>query len=251
MTVDQALLDWAVDLAQRAGELSLKWFRQDGLDIDQKRDGSPVTVADRTVERFLREEISARYPDDGVLGEEEAELVGSSGRRWIVDPIDGTKAFTHGVPLYANLVALEDPDGIAIGIINRPGLGETVGAGRGLGCWCNGTLATVSQHAGLKDRYVTATGFDDWDNETLLRVKATGAFLRTWGDAYGYALVATGRVEAMVDVVAERYDLAPMPVIIAEAGGRFTDWSGIATYAGGNGVATNGVVHDELLAALR
>ena len=210
-----------------------------------------MTVADRAAERLIREEIEARYPDDGILGEEEPEKPGTSGRRWILDPIDGTKAFTHGVPLYTNLLALEDEHGIAIGVINVPGLGETVYAGRGLGCFCNGAPAHVNDRRGFDESYITTSGMSPWDDDCLLRVKRAGYNIRTWGDGYGYVLVATGRVEAMFDPKAEVYDVAPMPVILEEAGGRFTDLDGNVTVAGGNGLATNGQNHDELLALLR
>src|SRR3954447_7075606 len=147
--VDQALLDEAVALTRAAGELTLDYFRTVDLEIEQKGDGTPVTAADKGAERLLREELDKRHPDDGVFGEEEAEKLGTSGRRWIIDPIDGTKAFTHGVPLYTNLVALEDAEGIAVGVINMPALGETVYAARGLGCFCNGEPAHVNDRTEL------------------------------------------------------------------------------------------------------
>ena len=266
--IDPALLDVAVTIARKAGELTLEHFRHPDLTIDRKGDGTPVTVADRAAERLIREEIEARYPDDGILGEEEPEKPGTSGRRWILDPIDGTKAFTHGVPLYTNLLALEDEHGIAyavsvlamasglgagiaIGVINVPGLGETVYAGRGLGCFCNGAPAHVNDRQGFDESYITTSGMSPWDDDCLLRVKRAGYNIRTWGDGYGYVLVATGRVEAMFDPKAEVYDVAPMPVILEEAGGRFTDLDGNVTVAGGNGLATNGQNHEELLALLR
>ena len=249
--IDPELLDVAVTIARKAGELTLEHFRHPDLTIDRKGDGTPVTVADRAAERLIREEIEARYPDDGILGEEEPEKPGTSGRRWILDPIDGTKAFTHGVPLYTNLLALEDEHGIAIGVINVPGLGETVYAGRGLGCFCNGAPAHVNDRRGFDESYITTSGMSPWDDDCLLRVKRAGYNIRTWGDGYGYVLVATGRVEAMFDPKAEVYDVAPMPVILEEAGGRFTDLDGNVTVAGGNGLATNGQNHEELLALLR
>ena len=249
--IDPELLDIAVMLARKAGEFTLRYFRHDALLIDRKGDGTPVTIADRGAERLIREELELLFPEDGILGEEEEEKIGTSGRRWIIDPIDGTKAFTHGVPLYTNLLALEDEQGIAVGVINVPGLGETVSAGRGLGCFCNGAPIAVNEHTDLDGAYVSTSGFGPWTDEALLRMKATNAHLRTWGDGYGYVLVATGRIEAMVDPVAEFYDLAPMPVILAEAGGRFTDYDGNPVAHGGSGLATNGKVHDELLAILR
>ena len=248
--VAASLVEEAAELARHAGELSLRWFRSAGLRVDSKGDGTPVTEADRAVERFLREEIGRRYPDDGIVGEEEAEQHGVSGRRWIIDPIDGTKAFTRGVPLFANLLAVTDGDGVAVGVINVPAVGELVCAGRGRGCFLNGATARVSAQASMDGACVTTSGFETWDDTALLRVKATGAALRTWGDGYGYLLVASGRLDAMVDPVAAVHDLAPMPVIMAEAGGRFSDFRGVHTIAGGSGVATNGLLHDGLLAAL-
>jgi histidinol-phosphatase len=248
--VDQALLDEAVELTRAAGELTLRYFRNADLEIEQKGDGTPVTVADKGAERLLREELEKRHPDDGIFGEEEAEKIGTSGRRWIIDPIDGTKAFTHGVPLYTNLVAIEDDEGIAVGVINMPALGETVYAARGLGCFCNGEPARVNDRAQVEGSYLTSSGFSRWDDDVLLRVKAGGVQLRTWGDGYGYALVATGRVEAMYDPIAELYDLAPMPIVLAEAGGRFSDLSGANEPGRGSGLATNGHLHDDLLQLL-
>jgi histidinol-phosphatase len=247
VVVDQELLDEAVVMARRAGELTLGYFRTAGLRIDRKSDGTPVTDADRGAERLLRDELARRHPDDGIYGEEEGEQAGRSGRRWIIDPIDGTKAFTHGVPTFSNLMALEDEHGSAIGVINLPALGETVYAGRGLGCFCNGAPAGVSGRTGLPGSYLSSSGFDHWDEAPLLAVKRSGLQMRTWGDGYGYALVATGRIEAMVDPQAALYDLAAMPVILGEAGGRFTDWSGAARPDGGNAIATNGHIHTALL----
>src|SRR3954452_23174864 len=249
--VDPELLDAAVAMARRAGELTLQYFRTSDLQIDRKGDGTPVTAADRGAERQLREEIGAAFPDDGVFGEEEAETIGTSGRRWIIDPIDGTKAFTHGVPLYTNLLAREDADGIAIGVINVPGLGETVYAGRGLGCFCNGVPAHVSDRAELSGSYVSTSSFSPWTEAQFLAARGAHTNLRTWGDGYGYVLVATGRVEAMVDPVAATWDLAAMPVIIGEAGGTFTDFTGATRADGGNGLATNGRLHAEMLELVR
>jgi histidinol phosphatase-like enzyme (inositol monophosphatase family) len=244
------LLEAAVTIARMAGELTLEHFRHPELDIDRKGDGTPVTIADRDAERLVREELAKLFPDDGILGEEEPEKLGTSGRRWILDPIDGTKAFTHGVPLYTNLLALEDEHGIAVGVINVPALGETVAAGRGLGCFANGAPVSVNDHPSLDGACVSTSGFNIWSDEAMLRVKNRGVQLRTWGDGYGYVLVATGRIEAMVDPVAELYDLAPLPVILAEAGGRFTSYAGIEGPGHGSGVATNGKVHDDVLALL-
>lgn len=248
--VDATLMDEAVALAREAGEHTLRWFGVDDLVVDRKGDGTPVTEADRATERLIRSRLAASRPDDTIIGEEEEDQLGTSARRWIVDPIDGTKAFTHGVPLYSTLLAVEDEHGPAIGVIVLPALDEVVYAGRGRGCFRNGRPARVSERDRLPGSYLTTSGFDYWPEPTLAELRSSGMFMRTWGDGYGYALVATGRVEAMVDPSAARWDLAAMPVIIGEAGGRFSDYTGAERADGGNGVATNGLLHDDVLALL-
>ena len=248
--VDPDLLATAVRVANLAAEVTLFHYRHDELAIDRKGDGTPVTVADREAERLVRFELGELFPDDGILGEEEPEKIGTSGRRWIVDPIDGTKAFSRGVPTYTTLLAMEDADGIALGVIGVPAMGEFVSAGRGLGCFLNGQPTHVNQHVGLDGACISTSGFNPWDDDCLLRVKRSGVQLRTWGDGYGYVLVATGRIEAMFDPVAELYDLAPMPIILSEAGGRFTSIDGRDGPGHRSGVATNGHVHDDVLALL-
>jgi len=247
--VDQATLDLAVEVVREAGDRTLRWFRRDDLEVVRKEDGTPVTAADRDAERFLRERLAQHFPGDGVLGEEEPPTESTTGRRWILDPIDGTKAFTCGVPLYSNLLALEDEHGIALGVINLPALGETVWAARGLGCWSERGPARVNDHAEVRGSFVVSSSMSRWPEAALVLDRA-GAVVRTWGDGYGYALVATGRATAMVDPVVEPYDVGPMPVILAEAGGRFTDLTGAVTIEGGSGLATNGHLHDHLLEVL-
>jgi histidinol-phosphatase len=246
-----ALLDDAVAIATEAAELTLRWFRRDDLAVERKSDGTPVTEADRAAEALVRERLREAYPDDGVLGEEEAEHPGTSGRRWIVDPIDGTKAFTRGVPLYTTLLAVEDETGPLAGVIVVPALGERVWAATGAGCFHDGRPCRVSAQANLGDAYLTTSSYSHWSEDALVAAHRSGAALRTWGDGYGYLLVATGRMDVMVDPVVEPYDVAAMPVILGEAGGRFTDAAGRDGYDGGSGVATNGLLHDDVLALLR
>ncbi len=245
-SIDQ-LLDDAVDLARTAGDRTLDWFQRSDLDVVAKADGSPVTAADRAAERMIRETLAERYPNDGILGEEEGTTAGSSGRRWIIDPIDGTKAFVRGVPLYSTLVAVEDADGVVAGAIHLPALRETVFAARGLGCFHNGNPTKVSSVSALEDFVFSASGYDYLPEEMLGRLRASPMHLRTWGDAYGYALVATGRIEAMMDPIVEVWDLAPMLVIIPEAGGVFSDLTGQPSHSSGNALATNGVRHGDVL----
>jgi len=249
------LLDEAVGLARRAGDLTLDWFGGDALDLQTKADNTPVTIADRRAERLVREELARLHPADGIIGEEEDDVAGTSGRRWVVDPIDGTYGFVHGVPLYSTLLAVLDEAGPLIGVIHLPVLGETVFAGRGLGAFRrrpDGTVvpARVSTHATIAGAAVMTSGIDNWAEGRLDRLHASGAKVRTWGDGYGYALVATGRVEAMVDPVVSVWDLAPMPVILREAGGTFSTVDGRDDLWGGSGVGTNGRVHGELLGLL-
>ena len=243
----------AIEIAEAAGAGTLEWFQNAALAVDHKGDGSPVTAADLAAETLVRERLAAARPGDGVIGEEHADTESTTGRRWVVDPIDGTKAFTKGVPLYSTLIALVDEHGPAVGVIHLPALGETVAAGRGLGCTFNGDPCRVSDHATLDGAYATTSGFGSWPPAALQRMLDGDLVFRTWGDAYGYALVATGRAEAMIDPLANPWDVAPMAVIIPEAGGRFSNFDGVEqpdSWSRGSGVATNGHVHDDLIERL-
>jgi histidinol-phosphatase len=251
---DPALLDEAVGLARRAGELTLGWFDRPDLAVARKSDGTPVTEADRAAERLIREQLAADHGDDAIVGEEEADVAGTSGLTWVIDPIDGTKAFTRGVPLYSNLVAVLDEHGPVIGVINLPALGTTIYAGRGLGCFRDGRPVHVSDRTDPADSVLSTSGFTWWADAALLGVKQAGFQMRTWGDGYGYALVAIGAIEAMVDPEVSLWDVAPMPVVIGEAGGRVTTHDGaepvLSPGAQPSCVATNGAVHADVLAAL-
>jgi len=243
-------LAFAIELAKDAGASTLAWFQSATLAVERKGDGSPVTAADLAAEALVRERLAATHPGDGIIGEEEDDIEGSTGRRWVVDPIDGTKAFTKGVPLYATLIALIDAHGPAVGVIHLPALGETIAAGRGLGCTFNGAPCHVSGHDTLDGAYATTSGFGYWPPAALQHVLDSDLVFRTWGDAYGYALVATGRAEAMIDPLANPWDIAPMAVIIPEAGGRFSNFDGVErpdSWNRNSGVATNGMIHEELI----
>jgi len=248
--VDRSLVDAAVDLVRRAGEITLEYFRSAELGLELKADGTPVTAADKAAERFLRTELGALFPDDSVLGEEEGAAPGTSGRRWIIDPIDGTKAFSHGVPLYSTLLALDDEHGPAVGVIGLPALGEFVAAGRGLGCELNGVPCRVSETPSVSGSYLSTSEFNHWPADMLLAAHRSGVAMRTWGDGFGYALVATGRIDAMVDPSIHLWDIAPCRVVIPEAGGRFTTLAGTTEADPPDAVATNGRIHDELLSII-
>ncbi len=240
------LLEFAVDLARGAGEITLRYFKKKP-ETSTKSDGSYVTIADREAESYLRRRIAERFPDDGILGEEEGELEGRSGRRWILDPIDGTFAFVHGVPLYGVLIAVEMDEQMSVGVVNMPALGEIVSAAKGLGCSLNGVPARVSATAELKDALLLSTSFVGQTAELQARAKVS----RTWGDCYGYVLVATGRADIMLDPVMNLWDCAPLLPIMEEAGGTFTDWRGVRTAYGGNSIATNGALFEEVMSLIR
>jgi histidinol phosphatase-like enzyme (inositol monophosphatase family) len=248
------LLDFAHQLAWQAGKITLRYFQTD-IRPDLKADDSPVTAADRECEQYLRAAIRERFPSHAVLGEEYGESNPGSSQRWIVDPIDGTRSFVRGVPLYGVMIGLEREGQPALGVINLPALGEVVYAAQGLGCYWNGRPCRVSSTACLADGLLvasSATGYERYGKEAALRrlQAAAGAF-RTWGDCYGYVLVATGRAEAMLDPVMNVWDCAAALPILQEAGGSFGDWSGAATIHAGEGLATNGAVLEEVLRLIK
>lgn len=235
-----------MDLARRAGRLTLDWYRPT-IEVMNKEDGSPVTEADRAAERMLRSALQDRFPDDSIVGEEFGHSDGHSGRTWLIDPIDGTQSFIRGVPLFATLLALEDTHGPAIGVVDLPALGETMMAGRGLGCFLGDRAVRVSDRATLDGSVLCTSGFDLIPGDAASRLHRSPLMLRGWGDAFGYVLVAGGRAEAMLDPLVKPWDIAPMAVIVPEAGGRFTDLDGRTGFRSGNGLATNGTLHDEVL----
>lgn len=244
--VSESLVEEVADLARRAGRLTLDWYRP-SVEVVTKADGSPVTAADRAAEQLIRSELGERYPQDAIVGEEHGYSAGASGRTWFIDPIDGTQSFIRGVPLFATLLALEDAHGVAVGVIDLPALGETVMAGRGLGCFLNGERIAVGDRRELAGSVLCTSGYDLIPEDAANRLHSSPLILRGWGDAYGYALVAGGRIEAMLDPVVNPWDVAPMAVIIPEAGGTFTDCTGGADFRSGSGLATNGALHDRIL----
>jgi histidinol phosphatase-like enzyme (inositol monophosphatase family) len=242
-----SLLDEVSGWAREAGAITRRWFEA-GVAPETKMDGSPVTVADREAEAFLRERIEARYPEDGILGEEFGEARPGAPRRWILDPIDGTRSFVRGVPLYGVLIALEErigvPDsghGLRLGVAHFPMLGETVAAARGTGCWWNGRRARVSPIDRMTDALVLTTSarLDGPEAAGWNRLAGGAGGARTWGDAYGYLLVATGRAEVMVDFRLALWDVAALIPIIEEAGGVITSLEGACGASMTSGVATN------------
>ena len=247
------LLKFAVEIARGAGEITLKYFRR-APETNKKADGSFVTIADREAEAFLRKRIGERYSQDSILGEEEGESRGSSNRRWIVDPIDGTFAFVHGVPFYGVMIGVEIEGEPTVGVVNIPALDEIVYAARGLGCSFNDQSSRVSSVGTLSESLLLCTDFSAGPRygfgKELEELQRRAKTNRTWGDCYGYVLVATGRAELMLDPVMNIWDCAALLPIIEEAGGTFTDWRGERTISGGNAIATNGLIFDEVMAVV-
>ena len=249
----EQLLEFAVQLGRGAGDITLRYFRK-RPETTTKTDGSYVTIADREAEAYMRRQIAERFPDDGILGEEEGESHGRSRRRWIIDPIDGTFAFVHGVPFYGVLIGVEIDGEMRAGVINIPALDELVSAARGVGCFLNGEPARVSRTAKLEDALLLSTDFTACARygfgEAAERLQGRARTSRTWGDCYGYVLVATGRADVMLDPVMNLWDCAALSPIMEEAGGTFTDWGGVRTISGGNSIATNGSLFDEVMSVV-
>jgi histidinol phosphatase-like enzyme (inositol monophosphatase family) len=248
------ILEAARGFALEAGEVTMRYFG--GIvDSEAKGDGSPVTIADREAERLIRERVATRFSDHGVLGEEFPPTNEGARVRWILDPIDGTRSFMRGVPLYGVLIGVEVDGEPVVGVAHFPALHETVSAGKGLGCRWNGEPCAVSRVESLEQALTTTT-----DVERILsrpqgpgwrRIQQESSFSRTWGDCYGHILVATGRSEVHVDPVLSPWDAGPLLTILEEAGGRFTSLEGEATIHGGSGISSNGILHDRILDMLR
>jgi histidinol-phosphatase len=244
----ESLLQAVRECAELAGSVALSHYRKD-VAVEWKGDGSPVTVADRGAEEAARAWVRERFPADGVLGEEFGERPGTSGRRWVLDPIDGTKAFVRGVPLWGSLVAVVEGERVLAGAACFPAIGETIAAAAGCGSWHNGSRARVSDVAELGAATVLITDDRVFSSPAARgrweRLAGSAAVSRTWGDAFGYLLVATGRAEVMVDAIVNAWDIACFLPVVEEAGGVFTSLDGTVTAFGGHSIATNAALAAE------
>lgn len=249
-------LKLAISIARSAGAITRAYFRSTRSDVEIKADGTPVTRADRDCEEHLRSRIGEVFPEDGILGEEFPEKAGTSGYRWIVDPIDGTKSFVRRVPLYGTMVAVEREQTSILGVIVLPALEEYIYAARGSGAWhARGSDKPVRTKVSSVDSLDKAlfccgsvTAFaKEGRSKTYEALRSRCGLSRGWGDCYGYVLVATGRAELMVDPVVSLWDMAALPPILTEAGGTFTDWQGVAGAYGRDGLATNGKLFEQVL----
>ncbi len=251
--------DFALEIALEAGRLTLDFFHPD-TPFERKSDDSPVTVADRGAEQYLRQRIEREFPTHGILGEEYGEKRGDAPARWILDPIDGTFSFISGVPLFCVLVGFEWRGEMLAGVIHAPALSDTAYAARGLGCiWrrqdgsertaqtsaCDDLSRARLIHTGIRNMYRCGRG------AALERLRDAVYADRSWCDAYGYLLIATGRAEIAIDPVMNPWDNAALLPVVTESGGTFTDWEGRSTHLSPHAVATNGPLAERVLAMLR
>ena len=239
-------LDLALRLADAADEIALSRFRARDLIVETKPDRTPVTEADRAVEKELRTILGVERRRDAILGEEEGQT-GSSQRRWILDPIDGTRNYTRGVPVWATLIALEDHGRVTVGVVSAPALHRRWWAERGAGAHANGDVVRVSRVARPEDAVLTFAL-----EQSLPSLVGRAWHARGYGDFWSHMLVAEGAVDGAIDAIGVSvWDLAAVQVIVEEAGGTFTDFAGEQRIDGNSAISSNGLLHAELLEAVR
>ena len=231
----QQHLDVAIAAAKAAGEVILPYFRT-ALQIETKADQSPVTAADRAGEQVIVEMLRQHFPDYGVLGEEFGAQPGNIDARWIIDPIDGTQNFIRGIPFFGTLIGLEQAGEITAGVVYAPAQGDLLYAAKGLGAFANGERLDLM----LRDGY--------W--EGLTRLAQATRRQRGFGDYFAYTFVCRGQAEVMLETNIKPWDVAPLKILVEEAGGRFSDFTGATTIYSGNAIVSNGHLHDAVLTLL-
>lgn len=262
MTARAEDLALALELADVADSITLARFRASDLVVETKPDRTPVTEADTAVERALRERLAAERPGDAILGEEYgASEPPESGRRWIVDPIDGTANYVRGIPVWATLLALQERDELTVGVVSAPALHRRWWASRGAGAFGDDGLApeprrlSVSAVRALEDAQLCISGLNEWEErgrlEAVLSLVRSCWRTRGFGDFWPYMLVAEGVADIYCEAVVSLWDLAAPRVIVEEAGGTFTDLGGVPTADGGDALASNGLLHEPALALVR
>jgi histidinol-phosphatase len=253
--VTDRTLEAALEAARTAGAIALRYFRAD-VRVMRKADQTPVTQADHEAEAAIVERLRAAFPDIGFLGEEFGAQ-GDQSRRWIVDPIDGTKNFVRGIPFWATLLALEEDGEVTLGVARSPATGELFWARRGQGAWADGAPLRVSSVDDLGDALLVHSSLNllrrlergrRWDG--FVRLVDRTDRQRGFGDYFGYTFVLRGHAELMLEGDVKPWDIAPFKILVEEAGGRFTDFAGRSTIYSGSALASNGRLHDEALALL-
>ncbi len=237
------------EVARIAGNEALRHYGKN-VSIETKGDGSPVTIAGRGAEELAGRSIESRCPSDGIVGEEFGVIRPDARRRWIIDPIDGTKSFVRTVPLWGTLVAIAEGDTVVAGASYFPAIGEIAVAAVGAGCWWNDSRCSVSTISDISAATVLTSDLQfkaaPERQQVWNDLSDSAAVSRTWGDCYGYLLVATGRAEVMADPIVSAWDVAALMPLITEAGGAFTSWDGKETAFGGSAIATNGALSREV-----
>lgn len=256
----KARLSFAVEAAEASSRVTLEYFgRRGALNEQAKSDGTPVTVADRKSEADLRKRIEGAYPDDSILGEEFDRKVGTSGYEWVIDPIDGTISFVQGVPLYGTMLACLRDGHPELGVIVMPVLDEAVYAADGLGCWHRqgggeAVPARVSGTDAIEKSLINTTSmsyFTTSEHRRLYeRLDAKAKYTRGWSDCYGWVLLATGRVDAVIEPVLSLWDFAAAIPIVTEAGGSWADFKGNRALETGEMVAANPALLDQILSLI-
>ncbi len=245
----------ALEAARAAGAIALGYFRGD-LDVTLKADQTPVTRADREAEAAIVARLGVAFPDIGFLGEEFGAQ-GGQRRRWIVDPVDGTKNFVRGLPYWATLIALEEDGEVTLGVVHAPATGDLLWAQRGRGAWANGTRLRVSSVDRLEDAMVVHSSLNllrpleggrYWDG--FVRLVDRTDRQRGFGDYFGYTVVLRGQAECMLEADIKPWDIAPFKILFEEAGGRLTDFAGRPTIYSGTALASNGRLHEAVRALL-
>jgi histidinol-phosphatase len=246
--------DLAVETTQKAGRLALGYF-DSGIDVEWKKDKSPVTLADRAAEKYLRETLLSKFPCDGFLGEEFGDQPGTSGFRWIVDPIDGTRNYIRGIPIWGTLVGLTYRGKTIAGVIDVPAMGQTYRALRGDGAYRGERRLHVSRVNKLAEATIFYTSLSWFQRaqrmDAFLELSLQTQVQRGFGDFYGHMLVAQGSGELMIEAGVHVWDVAAIQPIVEEAGGRFSDWDGNDTIERPDVVISNGALHDETLRLLQ
>jgi myo-inositol-1(or 4)-monophosphatase len=253
-------LNFALSVSREASDLILPYYQKPDLNVERKGDTSPVTEADKRAELLIRDRLAGDFPDDAILGEEFPDKPGTTRFRWILDPIDGTKSFIHGVPLFGTLIGVEFENECVIGVVRFPALNEVVYAARGQGAWwrigdAEPRHAKVSSISSLSEATFCTTNPARWQaigkRDAYEGLVDCVQLARGWGDCYGHMLVATGRAELMVDPAMNAWDAAALLPIIEESGGCFIDWTGKATIYSGNGLSVVPGLKDEILDRLK
>jgi myo-inositol-1(or 4)-monophosphatase len=247
-------LDFAIETAEEAGKLTLEYAPSD-LHTSMKGDGSPVTEIDKKVEEFIRRRIESKFPHHSIVGEEfGADADERMGYRWFIDPIDGTRYFIRGVPLFSMIIGLEIDGVMQVGLLYFPALGEMLTAASGLGCQYNGQPAQVSSIQALEDSIVAFSDILNFKKYGKMaafeRISSACHYRVGWSDGYGYLMAATGRIDMMFEAVVSVWDVAPYAVIFREAGGYFGDWHGNETIYAQQALACNRYILPQILELL-